>query len=161
MIVPKEAGMEHKLVPMNMDPPEHGPYRHVLNKGLGPREIRAIESDIRAVAVALIDRFAADGKVNFCAGYANIFPVQVFLAFSGLPVDDAPLLTRFSNWMLRPEGTTPAEKAASLAAANVGFLNILPPPSPPDEPVPATTGSALSFTARAMASRSANTKRWQ
>ena len=40
MIVPKEAGMEHKLVPMNMDPPEHAPYRRVLNKGLGPREIR-------------------------------------------------------------------------------------------------------------------------
>ena len=127
MIVPKEAGMEHKLVPMNMDPPEHGPYRRVLNKGLGPREIRNIEGDIRSAAAALIDKFAADGRVDFCAEYANIFPLQVFLAFSGLPLSDAPKLARFSNSMLRPEGDTPEEKAASMARANAGFFEYIEP----------------------------------
>ena len=97
MIVPKEAGMEHKLVPMNMDAPEHGPYRRVLNKGLGPREIRNIEGDIRAVAVDLIEKFAADGKIDFCAEYANIFPIKVFLAFSGLPLSDAPAHATFHS----------------------------------------------------------------
>lgn len=127
MIVPKEAGMEHKLVPMNMDPPEHGPYRHVLNKGLGPRQIRNIERDIRAVAVELIETFVADGKVDFCSEYANIFPIKVFLAFSGLPLSDAPKLTQFSNSMLRPEGETPEEKAASMASANAGFFEYITP----------------------------------
>lgn len=127
MIVPKEAGREHKLVPMNMDPPEHGPYRRVLNRGLGPREIRAIEGDIRAAAIELIEAFAQDGKVDFCAEYANIFPIKVFLAFSHLPLSDAPLLTRFSNSMLRPEGTTPEEKAASMANANAGFFAYIAP----------------------------------
>ena len=127
MIVPKEAGMEHKLVPMNMDPPEHTPYRRVLNKGLGPREIRAIEGDIRSAATALIDKFAADGRVDFCAEYANIFPLEVFLAFSGLPLSDSPKLTRFSNSMLRPEGDTPEEKAASMARANGGFFDYIKP----------------------------------
>ena len=61
---------------------QHGPYRRVLNKGLGPRQIRNIEGNIRAVAVELIEKFAADGKVDFCAEYANIFPIKVFLAFS-------------------------------------------------------------------------------
>ena len=127
MIVPKEAGMEHKLVPMNMDPPEHGPYRRVLNKGLGPRQIRNLEGNIRAVAVELIEKFAADGKVDFCAVYANIFPIKVFLAFSGLPLSDAPVLTKFSNSMLRPEGETPEEKAASMAHANAGFFEYIAP----------------------------------
>ena len=127
MIVPKEAGLEHKLVPMNMDPPEHGPYRRVLNQGLGPREIRNIEGDIRAAAIALIEAFARDGKVDFCAEYANVFPIKVFLAFSRLPLSDAPLLTRFSKSMLRPEGTTPEEKAASMANANAGFFAYIAP----------------------------------
>jgi cytochrome P450 len=127
MIVPKEAGLEHKLVPMNMDPPEHGPYRRVLNKGLGPRQIRNIEGDVRDVAIELIDKFAADGKVDFCAEYANIFPIKVFLAFSGLPLSDAPLLTKFSNSMLRPEGENPEEKAASMASANAGFFEYIAP----------------------------------
>ncbi len=127
MIVPKEAGMEHKLIPMNMDPPEHAPYRRVLNKGLGPREIRNIEGDIRSAAAALIDKFAADGRVDFCAEYANIFPLEVFLAFSGLPLSDSPKLTRFSNSMLRPEGDTPDEKAASMARANAGFFDYIRP----------------------------------
>ena len=127
MIVPKEAGMQHKLIPMNMDPPEHTPYRHVLNKGLGPREIKKIESSIREVAAQLIDEFAASGRVEFCAAYSRIFPIKVFLAFSGLPLQDAALLTNFASNMLRPEGTTPEQMAESLAAANKGFFSYIGP----------------------------------
>ena len=127
MIVPKAAGMEHKLVPMNMDPPEHTPYRRVLNKGLGPREIRNFETAIRGVAIELIDQFAHLGKVEFCAAYADIFPIKVFLAFSRLPLSDAPTLTKFAAGMLRPDGTTPEEKAASMAAANAGFFDYIAP----------------------------------
>ncbi len=127
MIVPKAAGMEHKLVPMNMDPPEHTPYRRVLNKGLGPREIRNFETAIRSVAIELIEKFAHLGKVEFCAAYADIFPIKVFLAFSKLPLSDAPTLTKFAAGMLRPEGATPDEKAASMAAANAGFFDYIEP----------------------------------
>lgn len=127
MVVPKEAGQEHRLIPMNMDPPEHGPYRRVLNKGLGPAEIRKIEGLVRAAAIELIDGFKNDGKANFCAAYANIFPIKVFLAFSNLPLSDAPLLTKFAGSMLRPEGDTPEQKAASMAAANAGFFDYIGP----------------------------------
>ncbi len=127
MIVPKEAGLQHKLIPMNMDPPEHTPYRQVLNKGLGLREIKKIEGAIRAVAVELIEGFAADGKVEFCAAYSHIFPIKVFLAFSGLPLQDAAVLMGFADQMLRPNGTTPDEMAASMAAANKGFFAYIGP----------------------------------
>ncbi len=127
MIVPKAAGMEHKLVPMNMDPPEHTPYRRVLNKGLGPREIRNFEAAIRSVAIELIEPFANDGNIEFCAAYSDIFPIKVFLAFSKLPLEDAPILTKFAHGMLRPEGNTPEEKAASMAAANAGFFEYIGP----------------------------------
>lgn len=127
MIVPKAAGMEHKLVPMNMDPPEHTPYRRVLNKGLGPREIRNFEAAIRAVAIELIEPFANNGHVEFCAAYSDVFPIKVFLAFSKLPLEDAPILTRFAHGMLRPEGDTPEQKSASMAAANGGFFEYIGP----------------------------------
>lgn len=127
MIVPKAAGMEHKLVPMNMDPPEHTPYRRVLNKGLGPREIRNFEAAIRSVAIELIEKFAHLGKVEFCAAYADVFPIKVFLAFSRLPLSDAPTLTKFAAGMLRPDGVTPEEKAVSMAASNTGFFNYIDP----------------------------------
>ena len=127
MIVPKAAGLEHRLVPMNMDPPEHTPYRRVLNKGLGPAEIRKYQSAIRAVAIELIEPFARDGKVEFCAAYSDIFPIRVFLAFSGLPLEDAGILAQCAHGMLRPEGDTPEEKAASMAAANAGFFAYLGP----------------------------------
>ena len=127
MMVSKAAGMEHKLIPMNMDPPEHAPYRQVLNKGLRLREVRNIETLIRDVAVGLIDGFAADGRVDFCAAYAQIFPIKVFLAFSGMPIADAPVLMGFAANMTRPEGDTPEAKAASLAAANAGFFDYIAP----------------------------------
>lgn len=41
------------------------------------------------MVVDLIEGFAADGKVEFCATYSHIFPIKAFLAFSGLPLQDA------------------------------------------------------------------------
>jgi len=125
--VPKEAGEKYEMVPTRMDPPEHTPYRKVIDKGLNLAEIRKLEDKMRDVAVELIEQFADAGHCEFEKDYAAIFPVKVFLALAGLPMEDAPALNILANQMTRPAGNTPAEQARSLDEANKGFFAYVAP----------------------------------
>ncbi|GLK45687.1 MULTISPECIES: cytochrome P450 [Novosphingobium] len=127
IFLPKEAGEKYAMVPTRMDPPEHTPYRKVLDKGLNHTAIRRTEEQVRQTAAELIDGFVADGRCDFGKQYAGIFPVRVFLALCDLPESDAPMLGELANDMTRPPGRTPGEQAAALDKANQGFFRYVEP----------------------------------
>ncbi|WP_306303099.1 cytochrome P450 [Sphingobium fuliginis] len=110
-----------------MDPPEHTPYRKAIDKGLNLAQIRKIEGEVRAVAIELIEGFADRGGCDFARDFAGVFPVKVFLALAGLPMDDAPMLNALAKEMTRPSGDTPEEQGRSLQAANKGFFDYVAP----------------------------------
>lgn len=127
IFLPKEAGEKYALVPTKMDPPEHTPYRKVLDKGLNHARIRKSEEVVTRVAGELIDGFLADGRCDFGKQFAGLFPVKVFLALCDLPIEDAPRLAQLAEHMTRAPGNTPAEQAAALDAANRGFFDYVQP----------------------------------
>ena len=127
IFLPKEAGEKYLMVPTRMDPPEHTPYRKVLDKGLSVAQIRKVEEKVRAIAAELIDAFVARGECDFSAEFANVFPVRVFMALAGLPIEDAAKLSVFAKQMTRPEGDTPEAMAAQLEAGNDGFFAYVEP----------------------------------
>ncbi|MCW6536071.1 cytochrome P450 [Sphingomonas lycopersici] len=125
--VPREAGEAYEMVPTRMDPPEHTPYRKAIDKGLNLAQIRKVESDVRSVAIELIEGFASHGGCDFAKDYGGVFPVRVFLALAGLPLEDAAKLNLLANEMTRPSGSTPDEQGRSLEAANKGFFDYVGP----------------------------------
>lgn len=127
IFLPKEAGEKYQLVPTRMDPPEHTPYRKVLDKGLNLAHIRKVEDKVRQVAAELIDGFAAQGGCDFSRDYAQVFPVRIFMALADLPMEDVPKLSQFAAGMTRPPGNTPEEMARSLDEANQGFFAYVEP----------------------------------
>jgi cytochrome P450 len=127
IFLPKEAGEQYQMVPTRMDPPEHTPYRKILDKGLNPAQMRKVEERVREAAVNLIEGFAGKGECEFGQDYAQIFPVQVFMGLADLPMTDAAALAQLANGMTRPAGNTPAEQAKTLADANKGFFDYVAP----------------------------------
>jgi cytochrome P450 len=127
IFLPKEAGQKYEMVPTRMDPPEHTPYREVLNKGLGLSQIRKVEAQVREAAAALIDGFVDREECDFSAEYAKVFPVTVFMALADLPQEDAAKLSRFARMMTRPGGSTPEQMAAVLEEGNKGFFAYVEP----------------------------------
>jgi len=127
IFLPKEAGEKYAMVPTRMDPPEHTPYRKILDTGLNPSQIRKVEDAVRAAAIELIEPIAKRGHCDFAAEYAAIFPVRVFMAMADLPMSDVPMLSKFAEDMTRPAGDTPEEMAATLDAANKGFFAYVDP----------------------------------
>jgi cytochrome P450 len=125
IVLPKAAGENYDLIPTGMDPPDHGVVRQIVDKILNLREIRRLEGTIRAIAVELIEPFAADGQVDFSTAFAQPFPIRVFMAMLDLPMKDAPLLKHCASQILRPDGATPDEMAASVERAISGFYAYL------------------------------------
>jgi cytochrome P450 len=83
------------FVPIELDPPRHTPYRHVLNLAFAPRRIRALEQKIEERVQELVERIAPQGRCEFMTDFARQFPVAVFLGMVDLPLDERE---RFLGW---------------------------------------------------------------
>ena len=127
IFLPKEAGQKYAMVPTRMDPPEHTPYREILDRSLNHKQIQDAEAAVRQAAIELIEGFAADGKCDFAVQFASIYPVRVFLALCDLPMSDAAMLGELATNMTRPPGDTPSEQAKALDEANQGFFKYVEP----------------------------------
>lgn len=127
IFVPKIAGEKQGTVPNRMDPPEHTPYRAVMDQTLGLRRVRAMESAVRKAAADLIDTLKDKGCCDVSRDFAAIFPIRVFMELADLPLEDAPRLRKLARQMTHAEGETPAERARSLDLATQSFRDYIEP----------------------------------
>jgi cytochrome P450 len=75
-----------------MDPPEHTRYRRLISTAFTPKQVRAIEDQIRVNAAEIVDDLLADldnGKqVDFAADVANRMPMRTISDMIGLDPAD-------------------------------------------------------------------------
>jgi cytochrome P450 len=76
-----------KLIPIQMDPPEHTKYRQLIAAAFSPPAVRNLDKEIRQRAVELIDAFAAEGQCDFVHSFAQPFPTALFCKIMGIPFD--------------------------------------------------------------------------
>jgi cytochrome P450 len=89
-------GMEPRVIPVSLDPPEHTAYRLPLMKAFAPAKVKELEPWIRTFADELIDAVAADGKCDFVDAIAEPMPVIIFMKFMGL---DTSRMKEFRTWV--------------------------------------------------------------
>jgi cytochrome P450 len=83
------------LLPLELDPPEHGVYRHPLASVFSPQAVARMEPSIRRTCAALVDAVAGRGSCEFLADFAVPFPTTIFVELLGLPAAEA---THFAAW---------------------------------------------------------------
>jgi len=115
LVTPEDFG---KFIPLELDPPEHTAYRHVMQPLFSPQRMKKLSDDIRGVVNELIDGFAAKGRAEFISEFAHELPSRVFLALMDWPVEDAPLFTEATDVVLfgKPGGTQEESDQARIAA---------------------------------------------
>jgi cytochrome P450 len=89
-----------KVIPGQLDPPEHTAIRQALGPLFSPHRLAPLESAIREIAGELIDGFAPVGRCELLADFAHPLPTRLFLALMGWPQDDAPLFTEWTRRIL-------------------------------------------------------------
>ena len=100
-----------------MDPPSHDALRGLVNKAFTPRRVQAFEPRIRALANHYLDRFPADGRVDFMESFAGKLPMDFISEMIGVPVEDRDMVRHWVDDVLhREEATTGVPQLAIQAS---------------------------------------------
>jgi cytochrome P450 len=97
------VGQEQPLIPLQVDPPDHAKYRHLLDREFTATRMAELEDDARALVNRLIDGFVDRGECNFHEDFATPLPSAVFLEFMGLPQSDLPKFLGWRDDTIRPD----------------------------------------------------------
>ncbi len=123
VVLPPDRAAEQRVLPTTINPPEHGPYRALLNQPLSAKSVMAMEPTIRRIAGEAIDKFYARGSCDFISEYAIVLPIQLFMELAELPTGDVARLKYLADQVTRPDGSmTMGEVMDGFAAFLDPFL---------------------------------------
>ncbi len=113
---------------IDTDAPDHTRLRRLIAKSFTPKNVKRWEDTVRAIAVELLDDFAASGGGDWVEKVAAPLPIRVILTMLGVPVEDADYLVELSNYLV--EGTGDEQSIPPDAFGNTTELRLLPFNSP-------------------------------
>lgn len=116
------GGIRPKFPPLPMmidfDAPEHVRRRRLVSSGFTPVRVRQMEDHVRAICDRVIDRVCEHGSCDFVQDIAAPLPLAVIGDMLGVAEADRADLLRWSEEMLRSQGTT---TPGALEGAAVAF----------------------------------------
>jgi cytochrome P450 len=104
-------GQQWPLVPLEIDPPLQTDFRRVMAPILAPPRVKAMEADIRTLAVQLIDRIKDEGACDFTQAFGTPLPVVIFMRLMGLPLEQLDTFLAWENDLLHSQ--QPAKRVAA------------------------------------------------
>jgi cytochrome P450 len=111
------AGFAAGVLLNMMDDPRHLRRRRLLTPALSPRALRALEDDLRARAIVLVEGAAERGTCDFVAEVAAELPLQAMARLLGVPQDDRGRLFAWAEATLDYEGRALGESTERTRAA--------------------------------------------
>jgi cytochrome P450 len=93
---------DRPLIPLQIDPPEHGKFRKILDPLFAPKRMKSLEASVAALVNELIDGFINRDEIDFAKEFSVPFPTQVFLTMLGLPLEELPDLLAMKDGIIRP-----------------------------------------------------------
>ena len=103
-----------RLLPLEADPPEHAPFRAILNPWFSPKRISALKDFTRQLAVDLIEDFKPRGECEFMQEFALILPIAIFMKLTNLPMSDREHLLKLAQMSTRGGPDERAQSALQM-----------------------------------------------
>ena len=112
------AASNHLSIPNAMDPPEHTPYRKIIEGYFTPEDMQAFEPVCRQIAESLVADQARGNAFELMTAFAQAFALRIQCAFMGWPDTlHAPL----RQWIGKNHAATRAGDRAAMAQIAVEF----------------------------------------
>ncbi len=86
---------------INIGGADHRRLRNLVNPALSPRAADRYRPAMRGFLAELLERVPADGRCEFIGMFAKPYPSLVIAEVMGAPLEDAPRLHHWSNWIQR------------------------------------------------------------
>jgi cytochrome P450 len=103
---------------IEMDPPEHGRHRQLIQGALTKREMHRWEEEfVRAIVDATIDTFVESGTADLVDDFALHYPLKVIAAACGLPQED---VASFYRWAAILTNVSIAAEEREIASVEFG-----------------------------------------
>jgi cytochrome P450 family 142 subfamily A polypeptide 1 len=123
-------GIRPKMGPLAMmidfDAPEHVRRRRLVSEGFTPKRVRAMEDSLRTACDAIIDKVCELGSCDFVRDIAAPLPIVVIGDMLGVAPADRDDLLRWSDDMLKSQGSpnpTDLENAANAFVEYMSYIN--------------------------------------
>jgi cytochrome P450 len=115
-IPPTPSGKDTLLLE-EMDPPEHGQYRKLVNITLAPREIKQLRPDIHKWTTYLVDEFIEKGRCDLVEEFTTPAPALITVDMLGFSTDDwKNFADAFHNFAGYEFGSEEFDQARELSA---------------------------------------------
>jgi cytochrome P450 family 142 subfamily A polypeptide 1 len=112
---------------IDFDAPEHVRRRRLVSEGFTPKRVRAMEDNLRQVCDALIDQVCERGSCDFVADIAAPLPIIVIGDMLGVAPADRDDLLRWSDDMLKAQGSPDPSLFEGAAVAFTEYTNYINP----------------------------------
>jgi cytochrome P450 len=86
---------------ININGADHGRLRRLVNPALSPRAVERYRPSMRRFLEQLLELVPPDGRLDFVESFAKPYPSLVIAEVMGAPLEDAPRLHHWSNWIQR------------------------------------------------------------
>jgi cytochrome P450 len=86
---------------INVNGDDHRRLRNLVNPALAPRAVDRYRPAMRRFLTKLLADVPPDGRCEFIATFAKPYPSLVIAELMGAPLEDAPRLHHWSNWIQR------------------------------------------------------------
>jgi hypothetical protein len=103
-----------RMMPVEMDPPDHQRYRAPMAEPFSPKRALAYEEPLRRIVNDLIDRFITDGECDAFAAIAVPLPALLATIFLGVPIEDGGKLQAWIHTLVHETATRPEAAAESV-----------------------------------------------
>ncbi|HEY1970855.1 MAG TPA: cytochrome P450 [Pseudonocardia sp.] len=110
--IPAHVSRRERMVPLELDPPQHTAYRRVLAPMFAPKAVAARNAAIEQTCLQLIDAVAAKGGCDFINEFATPFPTTIFTNLLGLPGSEADRFVDWNNTLLHKHADPEARRVA-------------------------------------------------
>lgn len=109
-------------VPNSMDPPEHTPYRKIIEQYFTAQAMEEFEPRCRTLAKRLVTELSRSNPVELISDFAMKYALQVQCEFLGWPLE---LQGALAQWMGKNHAATLSQDRAELKAVAAEFTGFI------------------------------------
>jgi cytochrome P450 len=94
-------GNQRPVIPVEIDPPDHTHYRHILAPMFTVQKIASLETGMRKILNELIDPILEQGECEFVGEVGKELPARVFLDLMGWPLEHSGMFLEWCDILMR------------------------------------------------------------